>query len=360
MALRELDGYDAGRRAFLALIASLPRATAGDPFGRERRARPAAVREALAGWVPRAAFVLAASARGLLAGDAAELCARLFPSQSELAGLGPVRAALDELRRSVPESSFGSFEPELLGSVYEGTIGTGIAVAGEATAILRPRRRAGDATCEVALDLHELCAVRGGQRAERLAALGVELEAAALRKLARAGDAAELGTLLVESRRARARLPVAGTVTALLTVDRRRSGSHYTPRLLAERVVCATLEPLLGPDPTPDSILALRICDPAMGTGAFLLAACRFLAEKLQAAAARVGTPLPASEAHRTVAERCLYGVDRDRAAIDVAKLALWLVTGDGSLSLDRFAPVLVRGEALLGAPPIESRAARE
>ena len=64
--------------------------------------------------------------------------------------------------------------------------------------------------------------------------------------------------------------------------ERRRSGSHYTPRGLTEPIVRKTLEPVLqrsGANPTPEQILDLKVCDPAMGSGAFLVDACRFLAD---------------------------------------------------------------------------------
>ena len=349
-----LDGYDAGRRAFLALVASLPRVTEHEALGRAVRERPAATRDALARWVPRAAFALAARARGFFEADPAELCRVLFPPSREPApelAVPDMRAVLGELARGAPSASFAELEPELLGSIYEGTLGTGVVLAGEATAILRPRRRAGDALAETALDLGELTRLRGAKRAKRLATLGVELEARISRELARARDAGELGRLLAASPRARARSVPPGSVTALLTADRRRSGSHYTPPALTERVVRTTLAPLLGHEPTADSVLALRVCDPAMGTGAFLLAACRLLARMLIEAAARSGVRLSASAARREVAERCLYGVDRDAAAVEVARLSLWLAIGDPRLPLDAFAPALVKGDALLGAP---------
>ena len=60
--------------------------------------------------------------------------------------------------------------------------------------------------------------------------------------------------------------------------ERRRSGSHYTPRTLTEPIVSTTFRPILerlGPNPTPEQILDLKVCDPAMGSGAFLVEACR-------------------------------------------------------------------------------------
>ena len=70
--------------------------------------------------------------------------------------------------------------------------------------------------------------------------------------------------------------------------ERRRSGSHYTPRELTEPIVRTALEPVLtrlrdGGDrpPRPEAILGLKVCDPAMGSGAFLVETCRQLAEAL-------------------------------------------------------------------------------
>ena len=70
--------------------------------------------------------------------------------------------------------------------------------------------------------------------------------------------------------------------------ERRRSGSHYTPRALTEPIVRTTLEPVLarlrgedGRAPRPDQIVDLKVCDPAMGSGAFLVEACRQLGDEL-------------------------------------------------------------------------------
>jgi type I restriction-modification system DNA methylase subunit len=71
------------------------------------------------------------------------------------------------------------------------------------------------------------------------------------------------------------------------TAERRRSGSHYTPRALTEPIVAEALRPWLercNGKPTAEQVLALKLCDPAMGSGAFLVALCRFLARALVAA----------------------------------------------------------------------------
>ena len=95
--------------------------------------------------------------------------------------------------------------------------------------------------------------------------------------------------------------------------------------------------------PHPTQILGLKICDPAMGSGAFLVEVCRQLAYHLVVAwhahskdpDSPTYYPLPAIPpdedellyARRLVAQRCLYGVDKNVMAVDLAKLSLWLVT---------------------------------
>jgi hypothetical protein len=129
----------------------------------------------------------------------------------------------------------------------------------------------------------------------------------------------------------------AGTLVLRPSEERRRTGSHYTPRSLTEPIVRKTLEPVLralGDRPTPEQILDLKVCDPAMGSGAFLVEACRQLGDALSVAwhAHDRVPPIPPDEdellhARRLVAQRGLYGVDKNPMAVDLAKLSLWLAT---------------------------------
>lgn len=122
--------------------------------------------------------------------------------------------------------------------------------------------------------------------------------------------------------------------------ERRRSGTQYTPRALTEPIVRRTLEPLLlclGENPSADQLLELKICDPAMGSGAFLVECCRQLADEVVAAWGRaheveeIAANCPEGDvvahARRLVAQRCLYGVDKNAMAVQLAKLSLWLFT---------------------------------
>ncbi|RMH17508.1 MAG: hypothetical protein D6696_15590 [Acidobacteria bacterium] len=142
--------------------------------------------------------------------------------------------------------------------------------------------------------------------------------------------------------------------------ERRRTSSHYTPRSLSAPIVERTLEPLLralGEEPTAAQLLALKICDPAMGSGAFLVEACRFLADRVVAAWEREGRlpelaaehPDVVNHARRLVAQRCLYGVDKNAFAVGLAKLSLWLVTLAKDLPFTFLDHALRHGDSLVG-----------
>ncbi len=179
-----------------------------------------------------------------------------------------------------------------------------------------------------------------------------------------AGTAEELADLLVElsgkkADRERNRVAM-GRLVLQPGEERRRTGSHYTPRWLSEKVVRRTLEPILaclGEERTAEQILELKICDPAMGSGAFLVAACRLLAEEVVAAWERSGELAALTEEHgdallharRLVAQRCLYGVDKNPAAVELGKLSLWLVTLSKQLPFTFVDHALRHGDSLVG-----------
>ena len=158
-----------------------------------------------------------------------------------------------------------------------------------------------------------------------------------------------------------------GSVFVTAGTDRRSSGTHYTPRILTEPIVQYTLEPLVYVGPaegwpkeqwklrSAKELLDLKICDMACGSGAFLVQVCRYLAERLveaweDAEKRHPGVPGITPEgtastgaaneqlipkdtderlayARRIVAQRCLYGVDKNPLAVEMAKLSLWLLT---------------------------------
>ena len=149
--------------------------------------------------------------------------------------------------------------------------------------------------------------------------------------------------------------------------ERRRSGSHYTPRALTEPIVRTALEPVLarlrdsneddaGQRLRPEQILDIKICDPAMGSGAFLVEACRQLGDALvEAWRAHDAVPeIPPDEdevvfARRLIAQRCLYGVDRNPVAVDLAKVSLWLATLARDHAFTFLDHALRHGDSLVG-----------
>lgn len=142
--------------------------------------------------------------------------------------------------------------------------------------------------------------------------------------------------------------------------ERRHSGSHYTPRPLTERIVRQTLGPLLcglGEKRTEEQVLSLKVCDPAMGSGAFLMEVVRQLASEVVSVWTRDGhlekrsaqRGDPGLHARRLVAQRCVYGVDKNPTAVELAKLSLWLVTQSGHLPFTFLDHALRHGDSLVG-----------
>jgi hypothetical protein len=206
-----------------------------------------------------------------------------------------------------------------------------------------------------------------------------------------------------------------GTVYVSKGSDRRATGTHYTPRSLTQSIVQYTLEPLIYRGPAEGwpreqwqlkpaaELLQLKICDFAMGSGAFLVQACRYLAERLveawdredenattraleieetrrqqellqlaQAVAATktvdkskeklaLGKADETSEqvimARRLIAERCLYGVDINPMAVEMAKLSLWLITMQKNRPFSFLNHALKCGDSLLGVTQLQQLA---
>jgi N-6 DNA Methylase/Eco57I restriction-modification methylase len=150
---------------------------------------------------------------------------------------------------------------------------------------------------------------------------------------------------------------------------RKATGTFYTPQPIADYLVRRTLAPLVR-DAAPEQILELRVVDPAMGSGAFLVAGCRYLAAAYESALVRSGSchasdlgPSERSAVRRTIAERCLYGVDRNPMAVQLGRLSLWLATLAADRPLSFLDHRLQVGDSLLGAwvanlrhPPTKAR----
>ena len=142
---------------------------------------------------------------------------------------------------------------------------------------------------------------------------------------------------------------------------RKLTGSYYTPDSLVQELIKSALEPVIAqtvktnPLRPVEALLSLTICDPACGSGHFLLSAARRLADEValhRAAAEREGgAPTPADYRHalRDVVSRCIYGVDKNPMAIQLAKTALWLEAYSPDRPLSFVDHHLRVGDALLG-----------
>ncbi len=139
---------------------------------------------------------------------------------------------------------------------------------------------------------------------------------------------------------------------------RKSSGTFYTPREIAASLVQRTLEPLVA-GRTAEQILRLRILDPAMGSGAFLVAASRYLAREAEEALVADGrwhvaevTEVDRTALRREIVQRCLYGVDINPVAAQLARLSLWLVALARDKPLTFLDHHLIVGNSLVGASP--------
>ncbi|MEU7691379.1 Eco57I restriction-modification methylase domain-containing protein [Microbispora hainanensis] len=313
--------------------------------------------------------------------------------------------------------SFRMLDVEQIGYVYEGLLSfDGFRAADVVVGLVgKPGR-------EEEVELHDLEALArnaSGDLAEKLAEKykdsGIGSVAALRKRLAPLDEAGSLEAtrrLLAvtggDADLARRLLPFAGLLRddlrglpvvilpgALYVTEsalRKNTGTHYTPKFLAEDVVKNALEPLVyspGPLQTADRSQwklrssaeivggdghrGLKIADIAMGSAAFLVAAARYLGDRLVEAWSQEGREEAAAylesaedrtadadadpvviEARRQVIEHCLYGVDINPMAVEMAKLSLWLVSMDSSRPFTFVDDRLVVGDALLGITSLE------
>jgi N-6 DNA Methylase/Eco57I restriction-modification methylase len=140
------------------------------------------------------------------------------------------------------------------------------------------------------------------------------------------------------------------------TKRRKATGTFYTPRSLTECLIRRTLAPLVV-GRTAEEILQLRVLDPAMGSGAFLVAACRYLAAAYETALRAENALAPdeidepdRADFRRTIAQQCLYGVDINPMAVQLGRLSLWLATLAADRPLTFLDHRLRAGNSLVGA----------
>ena len=144
---------------------------------------------------------------------------------------------------------------------------------------------------------------------------------------------------------------------------RKLSGSYYTPDSLVQELIKSALDPVIEqriaaqPESPADALLSIRVIDPACGSGHFLLAAARRLAERLAQLRAADGEQTEQDFRHslREVVSHCIFGVDRNPMAIELARTALWLEGFEEGRPLGFLDHHLQVGDALLGLTDLKA-----
>ncbi|MDZ4168952.1 MAG: N-6 DNA methylase [Coriobacteriia bacterium] len=145
--------------------------------------------------------------------------------------------------------------------------------------------------------------------------------------------------------------------------ERKTTGSYYTPSSLIGLLLDSALEPVLEERietarkekrDVEEAILDLKVCDPACGSGHFLIAAAHRIARELAKVRTGDDEPSPSAQRHalRDVVSRCIYGVDINPMAVELAKVGLWLEAIEPGKPLSFLDHHLKQGNSLLGATP--------
>jgi hypothetical protein len=264
--------------------------------------------------------------------------------------------------------SYRSLDVESIGSVYETVMGFTAARAAERMIALRDEKK-----LPTYIGFDTLLGQKPADRQKWLKDHAIKLSAKQAKAVKEAPDVASLVEAfggLVDDRASPKSTPIgAGAPYLQPTEERRRSGSHYTPRSLTEPIVRHALEPAfarIGEKASPETVLSLKVLDPACGSGAFLVEACRQLGARLEQAWNIYGAEKPvipsdedeALHARRLVAQKCLYGVDRNPMAVDLARLSLWLATLAREHEFTFLDHALKAGDSLVGLTRVEIAAA--
>jgi type I restriction-modification system DNA methylase subunit len=132
--------------------------------------------------------------------------------------------------------------------------------------------------------------------------------------------------------------------------ERKATGAFYTPDHIVDYIARETLGPLCD-DKSAEEILQLRVCDPAMGSGHFLLGAVKYLErrvlEKLYETDEKAAD-IDAAEIRWRILHNCVFGIDINPIAVELAKVSLWIFTVRPGFTLEPLADQLFHGDALL------------
>ncbi|MFT0817997.1 DNA methyltransferase [Synechococcus sp. W60.3] len=150
-----------------------------------------------------------------------------------------------------------------------------------------------------------------------------------------------------------------GTFTLSLGSERKTTGSYYTPPQLVQELVTSTLKPVLAErlqaartqEAKIAALLNLKVLDPACGSGHFLLAAARYLGRELARLRSQEDEPSPDAvrQSVREVIAHCIYGVDKNPLAVELARVALWIESHDVDKPLTFLDHRIKCGDSLVG-----------
>ena len=173
-------------------------------------------------------------------------------------------------------------------------------------------------------------------------------------------DTEELGSVYESLLELRPVIDVTGspwTFAFAKGLERKLTGSHYTPPSLVSELVKSTLDPVIAkavndrPEDPRAAVLDLKVVDPACGSGHFLLAAARRLAAEVARIDADSDTPDERARQHalRNVVQRCIHGVDRNPLAVELCRTALWIETVEPGKPLGFLDSRILQGDSLVG-----------
>ena len=300
-----------------------------------------------------------------------------------------------EIKGEARRISFRDIDVEQIGYIYEGLLGYTAVIADDVTVGLKgtlgeepemPLAKLEELASDHPVPRDLAAAIRsfvdGDQpsakplsAAAMTKAIGTEIEPGVVSSLTQAvGDDVNLrdrvtpwlGLIRLDMRR-RPFVVLAGGLVVRETPSRKNAGAHYTPKSLAEEVVLHALQPLCyspGPHQTAneeewkfkssEELLSLKVADIACGSGAFLVAAARYLAERVVEAWTSEDPRNAArndlyTRAIRQVVANCLYGADINDMAVEMCKLSLWLVSLDSDLPFSFVDDKVFLGNSLLG-----------
>jgi hypothetical protein len=140
--------------------------------------------------------------------------------------------------------------------------------------------------------------------------------------------------------------------------ERKSTGSYYTPDYIVDHIVAQTIGPLCV-GKSAEEILELRIVDPAMGSGHFLLGTVKFLHEKLMEALAKDegSGGLGSRDLRWEILHNCVFGADINPVAVELAKFSLWMFTASAENRLENLSDQLVVGNSLVTSEIFEQKA---